>query len=228
MTRVSSRSLWNIIIFRKHSKLGNVFRESFTDHNFRTLRTPATTSFGQLVRSFAELSRDFDTWTSFKYWIDSPRFEGNYISLDRREYRSIVNRDDLRPETSIVVRHREIPVRFYDSKFIQAILSLFNIEKTWNKYRSFCTLTQTSELFAMQHIINRKLGVSLQFRPRMDHLVFFQWMEFTSVKDKKDKRGRIQSRGIEKRALGLLIRRPRIRSLRITGVSSPPNCSPSL
>lgn len=112
------------------------------------LRTPATTSFGQLVRSFAELSRDFDTWTSFKYWIDSPRFEGNYISLDRREYRSTVNRDDLRPETSIVVRHREIPVRFYDSKFIQAILSLFNIEKTWNKYRSFCTLTQTSELFA--------------------------------------------------------------------------------
>lgn len=228
---VSIPFLWNIIIFRKHSKLGNIFRESFTETIIIFARyghrqpqvlgnlyevsqnSPGTSIHGHLSNiGSIPLGSKGITHLSIGVNIDPPLIGTIF---------------DRKPRSSS--RNPRTLLRSYDdSKFIQAILSLFNVEKTWNKYRSFCTLTETSELFAMQHIINRKLGVSLQFRPRMDHLVFFQWMEFTSVRDKKDKRGRIQSRGIEKRALGLLIRRPRIRSLRITGVSSPPNCSPSL
>lgn len=223
MTRVSPRSqfLWNI--FRKHSKLGDVFPGKFhgNDHNFRSLRTPATTSFEQL-RSFAELCRDFDT--SFKYWIASARRELIYLSIDAYIdpplIGTIFERKPRSSFASTIVRRFEI----YPS-----IDSSFNadVEKTQDKCWSFCTLRVEQNVVYDSMYRRLKTRSFLAWNPDQEWTILFssdEWKHGWSSRDKKDKRGRIRSRGMEKRAWI----NPRIRSLRIAGVNSPPNSSPSL
>lgn len=221
MTRVSPRSqfLWNI--FRKHSKLGDVFPGKFhgNDHNFRWLRTPATTSFEQL-RSFAELCRDFDT--SFKYWIASARRELIYLSIDAYIdpplIGTIFERRSRSSFASTIVRRFEI---------YPPIDSSFNdVEKTQDKCWSSALSESSETLYTTRCIVDWKLGVSslgTQTKNGPSCFLLDEWKHGWSSRDKKDKRGRIRSRRMEKRAWI----NPRIRSLRIAGVGSPPNSSPS-
>lgn len=223
MTRVPSRSHSSKIYYISETfEIGERFSGKFhgNDHNFHSLRTPANQKF----------------WAAAKFRKTLPglRHTDIFQILDRRfpsvRRESIVNlrRNFDRRSPS---RNPSTIVRFEIYPDDPLIDSPFNadVEKAWNKCWSSCTLTADHErnLATRCNISSKKTTRSfLAWNPDQEWTTLFfsnGWKHEWSSHPYEQRDKRIKEDGYDReesrneRALGL-IRRPRIGSLRITGV----------
>lgn len=186
MTRVPSRSHSSKIYYISETfEIGERFSGKFhgNDHNFHSLRTPANQKFWAAAKFRKTLPglRHMDIFQILDRRFPSVRRE-SIVNLRRNFDRRSPSRNP-----STIVRFEIYP----DDPLIDSPFNA-DVEKAWNKCWSSTLHShgrpRAKPCDSMQHIIeedNSKFP-RLEPEPRMDHLVFFQWMEtrmeFTSVR----------------------------------------------